>query len=110
MGSTAWHEHTDCSSFPGGVDRSTVNVPKILSYRLCTSFSRFGPAHMRGSPQVCGAVGHRVVVGARQVVVGDGFEVNWVIMAVGGAHPTRGFVEGVGQKEVRTGQHPVASV
>jgi hypothetical protein len=56
------------------------------------------------------AIRYRPVVGTRQVVVRDGFEVDGVVMSIGGTHSPRRFVEGIGQKEVRTRQHPVARV
>ena len=65
---------------------------------------------MGGSPQVFGAVGHWVVVGARQVVVWDSLQVDLVVVPVCSTHPTWGLVEGIGKKKMRAGQHPVAGI
>src|SRR5262245_33740400 len=110
MRSSAWHKHTNRSAFSGGANHLTVDMPKILSNWSGDSLSRLYPTHTWGTPQIFDAVGHRVVVGTRQVVIGYSLKVNGVVMAVGSTQPTGGFVERVGQKEVRTGQHPVAGV
>ena len=60
-----------------------------------------------GAAMVFRAVVHGAVVGAGEVVVGEGFEVEGAVVAVGGAKVPGRLVEGVGDEEVRPGQDPI---
>ena len=82
----------DESSFHGSAHRSAVNVPEIISNRSGDSLSRLYPTHMRGAPQVFGAVGHGAVVSARQIVVRDGIRIDLVVVSLFSTYPTRGRV------------------
>jgi hypothetical protein len=64
-------------------------------------FPSFHPTHHRRPAQIFNLVGHRPVVGSGQVVVGQGFEVDDVVVPFFRADLARGFHIRVAHKEVR---------
>src|SRR6266581_1328620 len=100
----------DESSFHGCAKRAAVNVPEIISNWSGASFSLLYPTHTRGSPQVLCTVDHGTVVGARQVVVGDGLKIDPVVSTVRVAHPLGCLIERICNCKVRARHHPVARI
>ena len=88
-------------------DAATVHVAKVVGYWSAYGLSIFNPIHPGRTALVLDAIGHGPVVGTREVVRGQRFEVDDVVVTVGGTCLTWILVVGIGQKEMWAREHQV---
>src|SRR5690554_6149206 len=79
----------------------------VVSSQPCPMLTLFHPRHPRGAVAVGGGVAGGDVVGARQVVVRQGLQVENVVVTFFGANPPRGLVERAANKKMGARENPL---